>query len=142
METGRMARGEAFAGSTSLVVEVCCSCGVMFAMPVDLKTYALNHRGPNGRWFYCPNGHDQFYTGETEEEKLKRALDQERTRSGRLAAERDQLEARRRSQKAANTRLRKRLANGVCPCCKRSFEDLHEHMKAKHPDYVVEDATE
>jgi hypothetical protein len=27
------------------------------------------------------------------------------------------------------------VANGVCPCCNRTFQNLARHMAGKHPDY-------
>jgi len=37
--------------------------------------------------------------------------------------------------KAAAARLQKRVANGVCPCCTRSFANLRRHMETTHPEY-------
>ncbi len=34
------------------------------------------------------------------------------------------------------TRTKKRIANGTCPCCTRTFTNLARHIAAKHPDYV------
>ena len=34
------------------------------------------------------------------------------------------------------TRIKKRVANGVCPCCNRTFKDLAAHMSTQHPDYI------
>jgi hypothetical protein len=36
------------------------------------------------------------------------------------------------------TKLKQRVANGVCPCCHRSFVNLHRHMAGQHPDYTKE----
>lgn len=35
-----------------------------------------------------------------------------------------------------------RIRNGVCPCCNRSFKDVHRHMKSQHPEFnpAVDDA--
>ncbi len=33
------------------------------------------------------------------------------------------------------TRVRKRVGNGVCPCCGRTFKQFAEHMQSKHPEY-------
>lgn len=38
--------------------------------------------------------------------------------------------------KGVVTRTRNRIANGVCPCCDRSFTNLQRHMASKHPDYA------
>lgn len=43
----------------------CCSCGVEFCMPTHLYEQRVKDHG----WFYCPNGHQQHFTGKTEEEK-------------------------------------------------------------------------
>jgi hypothetical protein len=33
--------------------------------------------------------------------------------------------------------VQKRVGNGVCPCCNRTFEDLARHMKVKHREYSL-----
>jgi chemotaxis response regulator CheB len=38
--------------------------------------------------------------------------------------------------RAQLTKTKKRVANGVCPCCNRTFKQLARHMKAKHPEFV------
>jgi hypothetical protein len=131
---------ETFAGYSQLAVEVCCTCGVMFAMPEVLRKEAL---ADHSRSFYCPNGHGQHFLGKTDEQKLKELLEREkenmrwmRDHAARVAAERDQAKAQARAQKGANTRLKKRIAAGVCPCCKRSFRDLARHMHGQHPEFV------
>jgi hypothetical protein len=50
--------------------------------------------------------------------------------------ERDTAERRRRAEKAAKTKIKNRVAKGVCPCCNRTFQNLADHMKSKHPDYA------
>jgi len=54
-------------------------------------------------------------------------------------ADRDHKEAQRRAEKAAKTRIKNRIGNGVCPCCNRTFKDLASHMKCKHPEYASDD---
>lgn len=34
--------------------------------------------------------------------------------------------------------MKNRVANGVCPCCNRHFENLERHMKGQHPDFQPE----
>ena len=141
MPTTHRNPGETFAGYTQLVVEVCCSCGVSFAMPEMLRTKAL---ADHGRWFYCPNGHNQHFTGKTEAQQLSERLERERVRAARLAAERDQAEAARRAEKGRATRFknerdreRTRVSHGVCPCCNRTFKNLQRHMSGQHPDFAA-----
>ena len=109
----------------------CGKCGIAFAVPPEW----LKARKGDHSTFYCPNGHPRYFPGESDAEKLQRRLDFEKQR--REAAERDAdyQRNRARAQKAAKTRLEKRIAAGVCPCCKRSFENLANHMRDKHPDY-------
>lgn len=129
-------RGSMATVRTTLVVEECCRCGTVFAFADELRQKCLDDRGPNGRQFYCPNGHAQHYTGATAAQRLERELSWSRDRAARIERERDHAEARRRGQLGANTRLKKRVANGVCPCCKRTFKDLARHMTGQHPEFV------
>ncbi len=119
--------------STYTVID-CPNCGILFAVTEELE----ERRRKDGKDFYCPNGHSMAY-GNSDTEKLKK----ERDRSANLVARLDQERARRdhaeRSRSAMKgqlTKVKKRVANGVCPCCNRSFEDLARHMSTQHPDYV------
>lgn len=121
---------------TTYVVIDCYSCHCLFAIPQDVNEELHNTGGS----FYCPNGHRQHYVQSTE-----RKLKEERDRTARLTARLDQERARseqlERSRSAVRgqlTKVKKRVANGVCPCCNRTFADLAQHMQAKHPDYVKE----
>lgn len=122
---------------TTYDVIACFSCGSLFAVPESVNDEWLR----SGRSFYCPNGHSQHYT-ESTEKRLQAAKD----RAARLAASLDQeraahdaTERSRRAIKGQVTRVKRRVANGVCPCCSRSFADLHAHMTTKHPDYASAD---
>ena len=58
----------------------------------------------------------------------------------RATALQDQLEAAIRdaeAQRVALARIRQRIANGVCPCCQRSFGNVRAHMETQHPDYTA-----
>lgn len=60
----------------------------------------------------------------------------QREESARLAKRLDYQE---RAVKAAGTRaskLKLRAANGVCPCCNRTFKQLAAHMSSQHPKYA------
>ncbi|HEY0108085.1 MAG TPA: hypothetical protein VGB67_00570 [Fibrella sp.] len=95
-----------------------------------------------GKTFYCPNGHGQVYKT-TELAKAKEMLENARRRSAMAENRADwlarDLEAAKRSKAAIKgqlTKTRKRIANGVCPCCNRTFKQLDAHMTNKHPDFV------
>lgn len=118
--------------SVELTYMECGKCGVTFAMPEILREEC--ERSGNG--WYCPNGHPRVYR-KTVREKLREAEDA----LARSRAYADQLEASNRGLRGANTRQRnqlKRVKHGVCPCCKRSFQNLVRHMETKHPDYDPE----
>lgn len=126
-------RGFTLALSTQVhfVTEDCGTCGVVFALEYGHKE-AL--RSNPGRRFYCPNGHSMWYVGKSDEQKLREA-------EASLQAKDDQLRAAIREGDAARRetlRIRQRIANGVCPCCTRSFANLRNHMARKHPDFGIE----
>jgi hypothetical protein len=143
------AEGERFAGDASMTVVSCATCFMTYAIPSSLYNAAKHWRGDRsdgcGWKLFCPLGHEWWYVGETEEERLRRILTDARDHAGRLASERDQLRASERAQRGAATRarnerdrLRARVAEGVCPCCNRTFKGLQSHMRQKHPDWVAE----
>lgn len=123
-----------------LVVEDCYRCHVTFGMTAAFRTARLNDHGN----FYCPAGHGQHYTGQSEvevarEERDRALRDRDFARTSRQAA-RDQAAAAERSARAYRghaTRLRNLIARGVCPVpgCRRNFTNVREHMATEHPDY-------
>lgn len=122
---------------TDLASTTCAHCHIEFAMPSTLRDEL---RRTHER-FYCPRGHHLVFNGRTEEQKLKARLDN--AEASRIALL-DQLEAAersRRAQKGVTTRIKNRIARGVCPCCNRSFTNVREHMAGQHPDFAKE-ATE
>ncbi len=110
----------------------CKSCGITHAIPQRL----IEGLQQTGGYYYCPNGH-QWGWGENAETRLRKQLQDEQKRRQQaetnLLRVRDQLEASEREMK----RHKKRVANGVCPCCNRSFVQLARHMKTKHPEYAA-----
>lgn len=133
---------ETIESTTTLVVLTCGKCGTMFAIQQRLREELLQSH----ETFYCPIGHPRAYNGKSETEKLEEQLANARKRIGwaetAAQAARDQAqtaEHRRRAQKAVTTRIKNRIARGVCPCCNRNFENLKRHMDGQHPDFVVHD---
>lgn len=124
-------RGDTFAGYNDLEVTV-CTCGVLFAVPEKL----LDARRFDGKSFHCPNGHSLVFK-DSDREKITRERDRLRDQTARLTANLDQTEASRRAYKGQATRLKKRTAGGVCPCCNRTFKELARHMESQHPDFVA-----
>jgi hypothetical protein len=118
-----------------LTVTTCITCGTVYAMDATLY---FNQK-QRGGYHYCPNGHSQGW----DERNCQDAIDKV---EAQLAAEQDnvmywqnrtnELDRQLTAQKGQTTKLRKRIANGVCPCCHRSFVNVQRHMKSQHPDFV------
>lgn len=111
-----------------LVSETCVSCGITFAVP---ESYQQNLKNSH-KSFCCPNGHSQYYSGKSEAEKLRDELKRKEQELADTAIEKRQLQ----NDIAEKERNLKRLHNGVCPCCNRSFVNLQKHIKEQHP-YLV-----
>lgn len=128
--------GETFAGYSELETKACAVCGVLYAAPALL----FEKKFQNGGDWYCPNGHNLHFV-----ETVKQKLERERREH---EATRDLLEHEQRSHARTRgevTKLRRkitaieqRIANGVCPCCNRTFKQVAAHMKRKHPEFVAE----
>lgn len=126
----------------------CIECFVKFGVPVGFSA----RRQSDKKSFYCPNGHSMAYT-QSESDRLKAQLQaqQQATRAAEERAAREErwriqanetsraLERRLAAQKGVTTRMRNRVAAGVCPCCNRSFENLRRHMSTKHKGFVAEE---
>jgi hypothetical protein len=120
----------------------CANCGMHFAVPQEFED----------RWrertidtMYCPRGHRNVPGGKSEAEKLQAQLTSaERSATYyREEAERQRefKDAARRSaaaRKGQITRIKNRIAKGICPACNRTFVELGRHMASQHPDFTVE----
>ena len=96
--------------TTELHTLTCGACGTPFAMDATLYEKKVEAHGD----FYCPNGHCRHFVGQTKAEKLQEQLnDQARKFATELNL--------RLETEAQLAKLKKRVGNGVCPCCKRSF---------------------
>lgn len=121
----------------------CYSCGLLFGVEAGYD----DRRRDDKQYFYCPNGHGQAYIKSTTQEALEQAkaeLEAARALAGRESRRRYQAEIdsqadRRRAAayKGWATRIRNRIANGVCPCCNRSFTNVRRHMTTQHPAFQI-----
>lgn len=126
-------------------VETCINCGVRFAMTEELHAEKQRNRGPNNP-FFCPNGHSQHYVGKSDAQKLlearqehERILAQKNAYIERVRQAADAAERRARAAKGQVTKIKRRVGNGVCPCCNRTFANLLAHMHKEHPEFKAEE---
>lgn len=120
----------------------CITCFVKFGVPHGFTA----RRREDKKSFYCPNGHSMSYT-ESEADRLRLERDRLKQQTARLLDEaldaRAEADVERRRAAAARgqvTKLRKRAANGVCPCCNRTFVNLQRHMASKHANFAITEA--
>lgn len=123
-----------FVEGVTLETTICYKCACLFAWPADLRRRRVNDK----QSFWCPNGHEQHFTGPSEADKLRNEVERQRQQreaaeslASRIAQERDRVAR-------AHKRMRVRVANGVCPCCNRTFQNLLNHMRTEHSDYANE----
>ena len=130
---------------TALTVEInahdCPACGMIYGLTSEFEARRLK----DGVAWYCPCGHKAGYSTSELDRQRERAAELERQLTREKSSTlwyqehtRDleqQVEAKGREAAAAKgvaTKLRKRIANGVCPECNRHFVHLERHMHSKH----------
>lgn len=138
MTTQTRVNGATNAGVVTMTILDCPCCGVIFAVTADYEQC----RRDDAKLFYCPNQHSMGYGKSAEDREREKAANLERRlkwAEGRETHLRDQLQATERQRRAAKgqvTKIKNRIAAGVCPCCRRTFQDLQRHMAGQHPDYA------
>lgn len=95
----------------------CCSCGTYFTMQNDLE----NLRRRDGKSFYCPNGHKQYWTPPPsgEEKKIMKLEREKRDWIRTCATLREEI---------------RELEKEPCPVCDEKFTSVGHHMAKMHPD--------
>lgn len=112
--------------SGSLVIHRCW-CGIRYAIPSELDRQFQERRVER---VWCPLGHSGVKSGRS----LQDQLADERTRNRALNDQLDAAERTRRALRGHLTRLRNRIANGVCPWCHRHFAQVERHVRSQHPE--------
>lgn len=110
----------------------CARCGA----PIVMEKHVMKERRRTHQSFYCVQGHKQSFNDETEAQKLQKQLDNERKHHQWTRNDLAQEKRHHTATKGNVTKLKNRAANGVCPCCKRTFENLARHMQTKHPNFT------
>lgn len=124
----------------NLVAISCGACGLPFGLP----DYYLKKLQETGKSFNCPNGCSIGYNN-NEVDRLKKELAKvEKTKTIYKQWFDDEVDRRKSVERSLSatkgvlTKAKKRIANGVCPCCHRHFTNVERHMNSKHPDYAKE----
>lgn len=135
----------------TLAIINCANCSILFGIP---KHYQQARREDHAA-FHCPNGHSNVYRAdendrlrrelaraesEAQHQKMMRGFAEERAEGARKQADRERMG--RLGERSAKVKLQKRINNGMCPCCRRSFRGLAEHMRKMHPEFVDDAASE
>lgn len=129
--------------TTTFHVVTCYSCGIPFGITGELhRRVVVDAIGSVS----CPACGQKTCWRESEDQKeirrLKSIVETANRRAETSSRRADAAEARATSEqnrriamKGVVTKLKKRVSNGVCPCCNRYFANLHRHMTNQHPDY-------
>ena len=113
--------------TVELVHMECGKCGAVFG--VSRKKY--DRCRDHGEGWWCPNGHSRMFT-ENEVARLKSRLKWAEKQRDNERHEHQYTKDRLRTTKAAHTKTKKRIHNGVCPHCNRHFVNVERHMKSQH----------
>jgi hypothetical protein len=130
-----------------LVVVTCGAkgCGQTFGMTEAFYRQVLDSH----ETWHCPSGHPRAYLGESELERerhLRKHAERQASfaRASRDAAldQADAAERSARAHKGHATRLRNRIAAGICPVpdCRRTFQNVRSHIEGQHPTWAHEHA--
>jgi hypothetical protein len=132
-----MTRRPALEYLDSLHVLDCCQCHMTFAI---IDSFRLSRQNDHNL-FYCPAGHPQQYSGQSDGERAKSQVAELKRQ---LASRQDDLRAERAKLAEANgeltrarrelTRTRTRAEAGVCLHCHRTFADVARHVANRHPE--------
>jgi hypothetical protein len=123
-----------------LVDKHCPTCFIHYAAPRAL----FDKRNDEGGNWHCPNGHTIVFRqtalakAQAEAEALRHERDQLKQNEAWFVERLDTERKEKRALKGQLTKVHKRVGNGVCPCCNRSFADLKRHMASKHAGFKAE----
>lgn len=118
----------------------CGVCHIQFYLPQS-KFDSCQEKGEG---FHCPNGHSLLFT-ESAKAKMQKEIDQAKKRAQWAEENAREIQSRldtERKSKAAirghANRVKDRISKGVCPCCNRTFQNLHRHMANQHKDFKAD----
>lgn len=120
---------------TAMEFHHCITCGVLYSCPVAVMEQQRKHGG----YHFCSNGHSQGWEKSGSAfARLERERDSLKQQMARVEEEKADAERKLAQAQATTKRIKKRASAGNCPCCKRTFKNMAEHMKHMHPEFVSE----
>lgn len=126
--------------NVKLAVISCGSCGGTYAINEHFRQQCWE-QGSSWTCPYCKCGWG--YSNDNENARLKKKVEELQANQARTLSRLNEevsrsnhLTIQLKGTKTRLTNVKKRVANGVCPCCNRTFVNLQRHMHTKHPDYT------
>ena len=120
-----MAKTKVF--ETVVVFERCGACGIAVAMTEN----QLRHFRESGESWFCVLGHTSVFT-KSIAQQLREKLVESQDKIAHLETNLQNAQRLMDAETKKRQRLMKRVENGVCPHCHRTFQQLARHMKDKH----------
>lgn len=127
----------------------CPNCAGIYAISEAFRIQA-QQIGHFKKTWACPYCGSKRGYGESSHENevrdLKKKLEQQqnttvyyRQRHDELQTKVEHLKKSRDGVRGALAKVKKRVANSVCPCCNRTFTEtaLQRHLKTQHPNWIT-----
>ena len=106
----------------------CYTCG----LPVAITRSQERQYDEHGLYVSCALGH-QTGRRKSDLQQAKEDLREAQSQVRRVETERDGANGMLDAEIKKRRKLEKRIHNGVCPHCQRSFANLQRHMEGQHP---------
>lgn len=120
-----------FTVSVGLEQTTCKNCGGVFALNSEFVDHARNNKGG----YSCPYCRTGWSWTQSESDRLKIQLEQKSKELTSAKCEALRFQNLRDLEADERIKLEKKLSRvkkGVCPCCKRTFQNLASHMATQH----------
>ena len=112
---------------TVVTFECCANCGI----PVAMTENQLRQFRESGNGWFCVLGHTSVFT-KSIAQQLREKLVESQDKIAHLETNLQNAQRLMDAETKKRQRLMKRVENGVCPHCHRTFQQLARHMKDKH----------
>ena len=111
----------------TVVFGECYTCG----LPVAMTKYQRREYDECGATMWCSQGHQTVRT-EPELTKAKRQLKEAQDKTTKAETQRDDYMNLMDVEVKKRLKVERRIKAGVCPECRRTFQNVHRHMASQH----------